>query len=296
METEKPKGLSADIFTFSDRAERYMKFIKEVDQRRFTTGLDLIDKTIRGVAPGEVLTIIAYSGTYKTAYLQHLLSQFAQRTRLHQLFFSMEMPVETVFEREIQMATGIRGFDVEREYKDISERTRELHDTAKDKGGKFMLCVEKPRLTLDQIEKYHDVAKAKHGTIGCLGIDYLGLMQSDGKSMFEKMADLSYGVKDLAKRLMVPIILLGQVHRGFAASKGVEIEMDAAKGGGDIEAGADFMFGLYMHDEQLILKILKNRKGKKNIHFKLHLHPECFYFSGCEEWTPPAPKKNGGAF
>lgn len=294
--TEKPKGLAADILTYNDRAARYVKFIKSIDHKRFLTGLPLLDSVIRGVSPGEVLTIIAYSGTYKTAYLQNLQSQFANTTRQHQMFFSMEMPVETVFEREIQMATGLTGYDVEQVYKRMDNECQELHNMASDKGGKFMLCVEKPRLSLQQIEKYYDVAKAKYGDIGSIGIDYLGLMGSDAKNTFEKMVELSYGVKDLAKRLMVPVILLGQVHRGYAASKGVEIEMDAAKGGGDIEAGADFMFGLYMVGNDLILKVLKNRKGRTNVYFKMELYPECFKFTGCQPWEPPPPpaKKIGG--
>lgn len=295
MSEDKPKGLAADILTYNDRAERYVKFIRAIDQKRFVTGLAEIDSVIRGVAPGEVLTIIAYSGTYKTAYLQHLQSKFANTTRQHQLFFSMEMPAETVFEREIQMATGLSGYDVERTYKKLDDESRDLHNMAYNRGGKFMLCVEKPRLSLNHIEKYYEVAKAKYGEIGSIGIDYLGLMSGEGKTAFERMADLSYGVKDLAKRLMVPVILLGQVHRGYAASKGVEIEMDAAKGGGDIEAGADFMFGLFLHEEDLILKVLKNRKGRKDVYFKMHLHAECFHFSGCETWIPPKPKKGGGA-
>lgn len=289
--TDQPKGFSADLLTFDQRADRYMKFIRSVETRRFVTGLYDLDKVIRGVAPGEVMTIIAYSGTYKSAYLQHLLNQFGARTKTYQLFFSQEMPAETVFEREVQMGCRVHGSEVEKHYKDVTESTAWMHEQAEKKGSKYVLVCEKSRLTLDKMAKYCEVARAKWGEVGCIGIDYLGLMSGDGKSIFERMADLSYGIKDMAKQLMVPIILLGQVNRGYAASKGVEIEMDAAKGGGDIEAGADFMLGLFMHEDDLILKVLKNRKGRKNIHFKLGLDPDTFSFAGCEPWEPPKQTK-----
>jgi replicative DNA helicase len=116
----------------------------------------------------------------------------------------------------------------------------------------------------------------------------MGLMSSQGKDLFHKMADLSFGLKELAKTTMRPVIVLAQVNRGYAQSTGREIEMDAAKGGGDIEAGADFMFGLYRTDEDdIILKVLKNRNGIAGPQFKMQMDKASLKFLGAEEYTPP---------
>lgn len=286
------RSLSEDLITFDQRAERYAKYVREVDKRRFTTGLYGVDRLIRGVAPGEVMTIIAYSGTYKSAYLQNLLHQFARRSGLFQIFFSMEMPTEKVFEREMQIAYETSGHEVETAYKEFGDTVASMMKAATANGSAKVLVCERTRLTIDEITRFVHLAEVKHGDVGSIGIDYLGLMRSEGKTIFEKMSELSFSLKDMAKRLSLPVIVLGQVNRAYASSKGVEIEMDAAKGGGDIEAGADYMLGLMMtEDEELILKVLKNRNGPKNKYFRIDLNPRTLTISGAEEWEPPKKAK-----
>lgn len=277
--------LNENLLTFEQRQQRYIDYVKSIDTKRFTTGIPLVDKAIRGVAPGEVLTIIAYSGTGKSFYLQNLLASFAMRTKMFQLFFSLEMPTEKVYERELQIAYGTSGYQVELAHK--IEKADFMIEAAKKNGSEHVLVCEKNRLTINDMVRFLHMAEAKHGPVGAVGIDYLGLMRGEGKTIFERMAELSFGLKDMAKEQAVPIILLGQVNRQYAASKGVEIEMDAAKGGGDIEAGCDYMFGLMNHEEDIILKVLKNRNGPKGQYFRLEIDKGSFQIFGAEEWTPP---------
>jgi replicative DNA helicase len=282
------KPLSDDIYDFDRRNERYALYMKKLDTKRFTTGLASIDRMIRGVAPGEVMTIIAYSGTYKSALLQNLLQSFAERTKQYQLMFSMEMPIEKVFEREMQMTTGLSGYEVENNYKNINSETKLMYAMAYDKGSKHVLVCEKSRLTLEQIQRYADLCATKYGELGAIGIDYFGLLRSESKNIFEKTEELSFGLKQLAKDLQLPIIVLGQVNRGYAESQDKEIEMDAAKGGGGIEAGADYLIGLYKKDEKIYAKMLKNRNGPPGKHFEMIIEPENFRFLDA---IPHAPQK-----
>jgi len=291
MQPKITEPLTSGILTFENRAERYSKFIHDLDKKRFTTGLPAIDRVIRGVAPGEVMTIIAYSGAYKSALLQNLLMQAGAKMQQHQLFFSMEMPVETIFEREIQMANEVDGYTVESTYKAKDDRAAQLHSKAYSFGGKYLLTCEKNRLDLDMIRRYTQMAEVKYDSIGCVGIDYLGLMKADGKNLLEKTAEISYGVKVLAKELNLPVIILCQVSRAYATSKDAGIETDAAKGGGDIEAGADYMLGMFKHNESLIMRVLKNRKGRSGMYFKVDIDVESMRFFGVEPWDPPKKTK-----
>jgi replicative DNA helicase len=268
---------SSDILDFTSRQELYQDYVEQLSQKRFTTGFELVDDAIRGVAPGEVMTIIAYSGTFKSALLQNLLMQFGKSTGLFQVMVSLEMPATKVFEREMQIGNRWTGQHVEYQVKsgNISQGIR----TAGDEGAAYVLTVEKPRLSLDDLKEVLHLARRDYGHIACMGIDYLGLMKSEGNSLFERMAGLAPAVKDFAKEHNIPIIMLGQVNRGFATSKNVGIEMDAAKGGGDIEASCDFMLGLYrMTDGQIRCKILKNRNGPKDITMSVELEPHTLKF------------------
>lgn len=287
------KSINDDLLTMEQLAGRYANYMRGLGSRRFTTGLTEIDGLIRGVAPGEVLTIIAYSGTYKSAYLQHLLLQAGAKTQTHQMFFSMEMPAEKCFERAVQMTADVTGYDVENNFRKLSDHAQDMYSKLLSGGGKYLLTCDKSRLTLDQIKRYIDFAQTKYDPVGAVGIDYLGLLKSDGKSLYEKIETLSYDIKDLAKQCQVPIILLGQVNRGYAQSKDVEIEMDAAKGGGGVEAGADFMFGLFKKNDDLMLKILKNRNNKAGDIFKVLMTPSSLRFEGVEPWQRDEHEQSG---
>jgi len=277
---------ASDLLSFEVRADRYMLYVNSLERKRFKTGYNLIDKEIRGVAPGEVLTVIAYSGTYKSAFLQNLLLNNAENTGSYQLFFSLEMPVEKVFEREAQILAGKSGFSVETGYRAMAHEAYDIHRTMIGRGSEKLLVCEKSRLSIDKIARYVDIARHKYGDIGAVGIDYLGLIQAPGKSVFDKVSHVSTELKNMAKDLHVPVIVLCQVNRGYSNSKKVEIEMDAAKGGGDIEAGADFMLGMWLEKGELLAKLLKNRNGKVGISWQVEVNRETLKFISL------SPRKN----
>ncbi len=268
-----------DILTFDQRRKRYEQHIRELDTARFTTGFPILDTCIRGVAPGEVMTIIAYSGTFKTALLQNLLLGGAERSGYFSLFCSLEMPVEKLFEREIQINGGVSGREVEDHFSGRQDNLGVKKGMERIASDGLLVC-EKPRLTLEKIGRYVELARQKRGRIGVVGIDYLGLIHGPGKTLFEKTANLSIEVKNMAKELNTPIILLCQINRTGATSGG-EIEMYHAKGGGDIEAGADFMLGLWRDKEdQLVCKVLKNRNGPTDQNFLVSLDRQSLTFKG----------------
>lgn len=272
---------AADVVPFEQRQARYTEYVKSIGKSRFKTGFHLIDRQIRGVAPGELLVCIAYSGTFKTAFLQNLLLRNAEETGFYQLFFSLEMPVEKVFEREMQIQSGVSGWEVERHFSGNRESVGVLAGLERI-GSQGLLVCDRPRLTLEKIGRYVEIARQKFGRIGAIGIDYLGLIQAPGKTLFEKTAFVSIEAKNLAKELNLPVILLGQINR--AAATGGEIETHSAKGGGDVEAAADFMLGFQLEkDEQLSCKILKNRNGPAGGKFLVDIDKTALRFN---EMTP----------
>lgn len=280
----------SDIQTLDNRAERYYRYIRQIDRARFTTGFHHVDQLIRGVAPGEVMQIVAYSGTYKTAFLQNLLLRGAERTGYYQLFFSMEMPAEKIFEREVQYAAEISGHEVERIYRNDrsdKETANLTHAAVYRCGSPGMLICDKPRLSLEKIGRYIELARQKYGKVSSVGIDYMGLMDAPGKSLYDKTAFISAETKNMAKELQVPIIMLCQVNRESAKNiKGIETH--SAKGGGDIEAGADFMIGFYNDGDNLMCKLLKNRNGPAPRLFKVDIEKSHFKFRDIVPYEEPA--------
>lgn len=283
------KPMLSDISDFSARAAKYNEYVKRVEKQRFTTGFDIVDKDIRGIAAGEMMIIGAYSGTFKSAYLQNILMSYSARSGLHSLFFSLEMPNEKVFEREIQIANSISGKEVEYRTLNVSTKTLDLTNVCRMSGAGKVLSVERPKLTLEHIAEYIELAKVKY-ELGVVGIDYLGLLKGGvGRSSADLTEDMSNGAKELAKESKLPIILLTQINRGAARAQtdeGAEIELHHLKYGG--EAGADVVLGLYRDkEESLVLKVLKNRGGIINKQYKAELIPHAMRFEGFSEYTPP---------
>lgn len=283
---------AADLCDFSSRAAAYQQFIARVGKYRFKTGFRELDKELRGVAPGELLIIIAYSGTFKSALLQFILLRSARDTGLLSLFFSLEMPAAKLFEREVAMTSGINGYTCEYRWRNEPVEANTLQLAAREGGGKNMLVCDRPGLTVEQIGRYIDAARRNHGDIGVVGIDYLGLMQAPGKTLFEKTAYLGPTLKNLAKEKDIPLLVLAQVNRD-SVKNNAEIEAHSAKGGGDIEASADFMLGLQQHKQgALTLKLLKNRNGAAGQIWEVEIKKDSLQFTGLKDYEPPRQATN----
>jgi replicative DNA helicase len=287
-----------DITTVDMRAERYMHYIKNIEKSRFITGFYRLDHLIRGVAPGEVMTIIAEPGGFKTAWLQNLLLRGSKRTGLYHLFYSLEMPIEKVFEREAQIASGFIGKEIEKIYKAADADAHALHAKLYIEGSKGLLVCDKPRLDIAKIARYTELAASKYGKINAIGIDYLGLMAAPGRTLFEKTQFIAPEFKNLAKELNVPVIILCQINREGAKNTH-DILITDAKGGGDIEASADIMLGFY-HDAlgRLVCKGLKNRNGPIGWKLEVKINKEAFQFQDMleyEEEEAPIKGRTRGA-
>jgi replicative DNA helicase len=152
-------------------------------------------------------------------------------------------------------------------------------------GINNLLTCQKPALTIEQVEHYARLAKARFGEIGVLGIDYLGLMAADGaNSEYERISYCAEQSKVMAKRLNLPVVILTQINR--ASARDGEIETWSAKGSGAVEASADYMLGIQRNQQkEIIVKILKNRSGEANLQFRADLDAKYLKFRSLEPYN-----------
>jgi len=277
----------------------YKEYIKNLKQNRFITGINEIDKRIRGVAGGEVLTFIARSGSFKTAMLQNLLKNYIQNSAWAAGFFSIEMPVASLTERYLEILDGSTGKEVETLFRDKSQadiRQAAIEQFVKDLERLFIVPT---RVSLSDIAAYVQlIEREKNIKIGVIGIDYMGLMDGPGISEYEIISRLSTGLKSTAKLLNIPVIVLAQVNRKGGGGTN-EISLDMGRGSGAIEEAADFVLGLWQAEndtgeKDLICKILKNRKGPVGSRWKLDLIPQTLQIgANAEEYESPKNAKGG---
>lgn len=273
---KKSKIDASDIMDLEAQYVAYVEYIRTLKKKCFITGFEELDGQIRGVAPGEVMIIVAYSGLFKSALLQNILLNAGKRTGLHHLFFSLEMPISRVFERSAQMMCDIEGYKIENNFKE-SDYQKEMYAKMIHAGVNKLLVCQKSGLSIEQIKDYTTIARDKYGDIGAIGIDYLGLMSAPGKQdEYSRISSCAENSKHLAKELNIPVIMLAQINR---ISVGSDVEKWSAKGSGAIEASADFMIGLQKEESgDLILRLLKNRKGAENLDFIVEMQQEYLKF------------------
>ena len=220
--------------------------------------------------PGESLCVLGKTSAGKSAFLQNAGMNYAKASGKPVLMFSMEMPITSVFERAVQIDLGLSGYEVEDNFRDDQGDIVGYADRLFSKIPNFY-CIEKNGLSLEAIESLVRYAEESvyHDRTGLVLIDYLGLIRSTGKDIYEQVSRVARGTKDLAKSLRVPVMFLSQVNRNY--SQFDELQIDAARDSGAVDEASDFILGLWREktetedDKQqtmnLILGILKNRRG-----------------------------------
>jgi replicative DNA helicase len=115
-----------------------------------------------------------------------------------------------------------------------------------------------PGLSLMQLRSRARRLKATQPDLGLIIVDYLQLMHVDDKksnrSRQEEVAEISRGLKALARELKLPVIALSQLSRGFeqrnAKSKDSRPVLSDLRESGAIEQDADVV--IFLHRERTI--------------------------------------------
>jgi replicative DNA helicase len=255
-----------EVFDMKRAAEEYRRYVERMKEARVTTGFPPLDEYMRAIAPGEVVCILGKTSVGKSALLQNIGHNYGQRSGAPILFFSLEMPVTSVFEREAQLHLDIRGKDVEAAFHKTTEEVERFCERVYSASSNLFVVV-KPQ-TIESIGAYIRYAETEiyRQKTGLVLIDYLGLLKGKGKDIYEQISRVARDMKDLAKEHDVPVMYLSQVNRAYKIDQ--ELEIGAARDSGAIDEAADYILGVWRTPEQPVeqsmrceVGILKNRKG-----------------------------------
>jgi hypothetical protein len=264
---------SPTFLRISDLADLYLLRVGQA-HHRIALGYDGLNGIIRGIAPGEVMTILGRSGVGKTAFALNLAERMTVQDRLPTLIFSLEQPGAELFERIASMTIGWHGREIEErartEDPELSGRLVEVCE-----HWEHVVVVEKP-CTLDRLDGLLTESRGLWpDPLRLVVVDYLGLIgQRRPTSPYEHTSAVARELKNLAKRHRVAIVVLCQVDRE-GGSGGEEITLRMARDSGVIEEAADYLLGIWRpelreglpKEERLKLKgqlkarVLKNRHG-----------------------------------
>lgn len=181
------------IFDLKAAEKHYIDYVKNIDSRKAKTGFDFIDKKIRGLAPGETMCILGKTSVGKSALLQNIGMNFARLSNEPVLFFSMEMPITSVYERACQIESGLTGYEIENNYRKAASNTNIVFTTLNN-----FYTVQQSGLDLEAIKDLILTGEGNiyHKKTGLVLIDYLGLVKSTGKDVYEQVSKVARATKE----------------------------------------------------------------------------------------------------
>ena len=267
-----------DIKTPAQLAAGYDSYIRALSSSKILLGWPELDKQLRGVGPGEVLTVIAKSRAGKSAFLQNILLSLARRATLGTLWCSMEQPNHQVFERYAQLTMDDAGEEIETAWSRGGVAPEAIAQHVVAALGEHTLTCDVAGLRTDDIERAVGFARQRSPLpLGVVAIDYLGLIDGSNldRTLYGQTSRIVREVKNIAKRQGLAVILLCQVSRQPGDDGSKPLSINSARESGAIEEAADFLLGLYRpkigkgpEDDHVCVQVLKNRKGEDGNEFR----------------------------
>jgi replicative DNA helicase len=219
--------------------------------RGLPTGFADFDKMTGGLRPGDLVIVAGRPSMGKTTLAVNMAEYAALHTRnirASVAIFSMEMPSEQVITRMLSSIGGVplanlrSGRISDDDWVRITSATSQLSEAK-------LFVDETPALTPTELRARARRVKREHG-LDLIVVDYLQLMQVPGtkENRATEIAEISRGLKVLAKELAVPVIALSQLNRGVEQRENKKPVMSDLRESGAIEQDADMILLIYREE------------------------------------------------
>jgi replicative DNA helicase len=242
------EGTSSNI---KELVKRAINQIEDFHQRQgmltgVGTGFTDLDKMTSGLHPGEMIVIAARPSMGKTSLAMNIAEHVALEQKLPVGVFSLEMTSESLVLRMLCSRSRVNlrnirdGFLAERDFPKLTGAAGKLANAP-------LFIDDSSGLSILQLRAKARRMAQQYG-IKLFVIDYLQLLHSTARraeNRQQEIADISSGVKSLAKELKVPVIVLSQLNRELEKDKNRKPRMSDLRESGSIEQDADLVGLLY---------------------------------------------------
>jgi len=242
--------------TIKDLVKKAIGTIEDYHGRKgaltgISTGFADLDKMTTGMHGGEMIVIAARPSVGKTSLAMNIAEHVAVDERLPVGVFSLEMTADSLVLRmlcsrsRVNLRSVREGFLLERDFPKLTAAAGKL-------AGAPLFIDDSSGLSILQLRAKARRMHQQYG-IKLFVIDYLQLVHSTSRkaeNRQQEIADISSGIKALAKELNVPVIVLSQLNREVEREKGRAPRMSDLRESGSIEQDADLVGLLYRPTKQ----------------------------------------------
>mgnify|MGYP000119328526 CR=1 FL=1 len=256
-------GIAQDRFkektaSMKDQVMQAIHAIEELYDRRgaitgLPTGLAELDKMTDGLHKAEMIVIAARPSMGKTALAMNIAEHIALEEGKAIAVFSLEMSTSQLVQRllcsraRVNLGNVRNGFLTERDFPALTTAAAKLADSK-------IFIDDTPGLSILELRAKARRLKSQHN-IEAIFIDYIQLLRSTSKRAQDnrqlEIAEISSGLKGIAKELDIPVVVLAQLNRNpeqrSGDSKG-RPRLSDLRESGSIEQDADVV-GLLVREE-----------------------------------------------
>src|SRR5512140_1238160 len=237
--------------TIKDLVKRAINTIEDFHQRQgmltgIATGFNDRDKMTSGLHGGEMIVIAARPSMGKTSLAMNIAEHAAIDQRVPVGVFSLEMTAESLVLRMLCSRSRVNlrnvrdGFLAERDFPKLTGAAGKLANAA-------LFIDDSSGLSILQLRAKARRMQQQYG-IKLFVVDYLQLLHSTSRraeNRQQEIADISSGIKSLAKELNVQVIVLSQLNRELERDKNRKPRLSDLRESGSIEQDADVVGLLY---------------------------------------------------
>ncbi len=248
-ESNNQTGLVGSMEIVKTSIERIEELYKrKAEITGLATGFAELDKMTAGLHGGELTIFAARPSMGKTAFSLNIAGHAAMKMKKTVAYFSLEMGKEAVMTRMLSAEAKVSMQEL-RSGKIQDSSWPRLINAAGLLSEAPLFIDDTPGISPFEIRARCRRLKAQHG-LDLIVIDYLQLMDLKQRveSRERAVAEISKGLKTIAKEMNVPVIALAQLNRGVEGRSDRRPMLSDLRESGSIEQDADVIGLLYRED------------------------------------------------
>jgi replicative DNA helicase len=244
-----------DVKTLDDQMARFIDHLQErADNPGRKTGVQSgfidLDRLTNGFQAGDLIVIAGRPSMGKTAVGLNIAQHAAIEQKLPTLIISLEMSADQLTSRFVG---AISRVDQDRFKTGVlsDDEWGRVTDTLETVRGAILDIQDSGINTVSSIRALARRTARKYKHLGLIVVDYIQLMggEEEGRASAEnratEVAQISRGLKLLAKEMRCPVIALSQLNRGVESRPDKRPMMSDLRESGAIEQDADTIIFIY---------------------------------------------------
>ena len=214
--------------------------------RGLPTGFPDLDNILAGLQKSDLVILAARPSVGKTSLAMDIARNVATKNKVPVGIFSLEMSKEQLVDRLLCSEAGVDMWRM---------RTGKLSEREDDfpKIGHAMGVLSEAPIFIDDSANVNIMeirAKARRlqleQGLGLVIVDYLQLMEGkSSENRVQEVAEITRGLKGLARELNVPVLALSQLARAVEMNKPAIPKLSHLRESGSIEQDADVVLFIY---------------------------------------------------